>query len=1583
MMTRLLALFLVAAVPAAMPSPKVLLIAPPGESYVDQGLTALGIEHERIVPTELPRHSPFAADVVVADRDVARTGMTTSADLWREFVRYGGVFVGFRTSDPEPWLPVPLIHDRGYETARLLVPEHPAFTTPNTLDLKALQATHGGSIYHALAELGPGWKPLVEAGAPLGWDKREARSGGPHYGMAELAYGKGRILLVELIPAYNWFRDEKGNADSPGAKLFANLMAYALANASELAAKRPPAQPIAGAVASLRELLPAPDRAVGIAMDENWTITQQGPYTTKTDFRGVRTFLHADRPSETGNFIQASTTLTLPAKAEGPLLLQWYESDTYCGGNERILGGAKHGQVALDNRKAGYRFKQVLVNGQVAWEEDVLGRNVQPAWQRFHTLDIAPLLAPGATSADISLRVEDRQSSADLPFFIEVFFGRIALLAQPRPADALLAENGVPAAGQLLGPELSPVADGALQATAATTATWLVGVPEGTYRLALQVVDSPDGTGRIRLHGKGGNLGEWKLTANDGRAWWLLSDPVQLGVERLSVDFAAVDTPIAIQRLAAIPCPSLPSETVSQNQLPAPSSATVPLLLTENAGVERWREITAQTVPFARGVLRDPEEVALTTAEGEPVAVQTRPVATWPDGSIKILQTCFPATVPAQGTASFVLRAPNQNKGTLPVELTVQEKGDRIVVHTGPIRAELSTTHGRMVDAIFRGKLLLTSTKGDWDLVLEAEDGSQLHAATAPVTSTRIVESGPCRALILRQGWFVRADGTPTRLEYRIQTEFTAGSDELRVQTFLVNRDDAAEAYLQRWSLEVPWQQAQSGSLWLGDHERQARAGAVLYQHRENQVTWTGNESVARGEGACPGLVRLPGLVFGSRWFWQRFPQAIHFAEDRVVQDFIPRPLDNGDVPTEWAERMAKTTDKYPVGGIGYPQSPGKLGLFRLARGEALRQELLFRFTDASAPLPQLLARLDAPLRAHADARYMAGTRAYGQFHPRDQRLYPAYEDSVEAFLKGYLAKREKRREYGFENYGDDTFEWGYGPSFTYWSNSEYDHHHGFATEYLRSGDLRWWNEFEKTARTYADVVVIHHEVPGGYPQRGGPHHHNSTALWMPSDPRQGWVADHTHHAADSGHAWAEGMVDYWFLTGEPWAGEVVREMADWYVQIVAQNRYGAGGQERGPGWALVALSALARATNDPRVLAAGQSVADWIANWQDPVRGVVSVPISEQPSYEGGTVFMHGIVGRGLGRWYDVTGDPRTRQALLGVADWLVTEPMDAPGQFWYKQAPNCMHGYGATDQTLNALAYAYAFTGEERYGRVADALLGASGASVRGMSWFPQVLDLLADRRYPVTLATSADRAVAAPGTPAQWVLALHNTCEQPLQVVATLSVPTGFSGTAPAPFVLAPEGTEHLAIGLEAQQPTGTGEVALQLELRQPDGTTVTRHASVGVRAVPAIQRRQLAARDAAIHPPMKLVGTGQDAYIDDPRPADFSGNPLPADGDAGGWATWTFATPESCQLTLWAAAKWRDQKGNSLHLSVDGQPETVLGNTGEVGPWIWVKGPALVLSSGTHTIRIRTREEGIQLGSLWLTTLPDDSPPALTR
>jgi hypothetical protein len=168
----------------------------------------------------------------------------------------------------------------------------------------------------------------------------------------------------------------------------------------------------------------------------------------------------------------------------------------------------------------------------------------------------------------------------------------------------------------------------------------------------------------------------------------------------------------------------------------------------------------------------------------------------------------------------------------------------------------------------------------------------------------------------------------------------------------------------------------------------------------------------------------------------------------------------------------------------------------------------------------------------------------------------------------------------------------------------------------------------------------------------------------------------------------------------------------------------------------------LANATDGPRIRRAGRLVADWLLDSQAPIRGVVSVPISEPPSNEGGSTNMPGNEGRGQGRWNDASGDPRDRHALLGIAEWITTEPMGEPGTFWYKQSPQNSRRYSATDQCLTALTYAYKLSGDAWFADVAQALLARTGPNRRSMSWYPQSLAHLAERYSETDRATATSQ-------------------------------------------------------------------------------------------------------------------------------------------------------------------------------------------------------------------------------------------------
>ncbi len=1319
------------AVSAVAADPTVVLVASSPENLTAQGLDALGIEHRRVSLREFRDFSTLDADLLIWGFDESREALAPRQEEMAAFLRAGGVFLGFRSSGEDAWLPVPAAHDKAYAFGEILCPEHAIFTQPHALSEKELAQVHGGSVYRAFRGLGPGWIPLCSTGAEQAWDKTSPGGDGPCYGLIELPLGEGRLILCQMIPEYAWFRDAEGDRETPGAKLFETLVRYALANAPSRAADRPPRVAPESFRGDLADVVVTPGRRSGVPLTEPaWKYQSSGPYRWKVDRRGVLTFTHADEPSTAGNFAQLSGSLAVPPDTNS-LVLRWYKTDTYCGGREVQLGGKDHGQLALENYKREMRFAQVLVNGEVVWENDVCGPNPQPARRAVHYADVTELVRK-AGRCDVVLRVEDRKGSGEEPFAIDVFFAAVDLLTnlQLKPVADMKSEGfTVEAQAKRLAADkgvLETQYDG----------------PNGRFALAVCLTDGFEGRSKLKLLAAGKPLADWTLSADDGATWWAVAPPAELRTgDQLQVEITreGQESPCVAQ--LAVIAPELLAKPVAEaarvvHRGEVTEQVRFAVTVPETSGLARTDEVATAGLPFPRGCLTEEANVRVLDDGGQPVPCQFRPVGRWSDGSARTTVVAFPANVGADALARYTIEAGKNVTPGPEGALQLSEEADRICIDTGPLQAVFSKRKGTVVETLGRGAEVVKPAEAAWELVVGTEEGRTLRSGGETVSSVRIVERGPVRALLVRTGSL--ADEAGKQLDYRMTTELTAGSDLLRVEVSIVNREDQPEVYIKRWSLDFPVAGAETGRVDLGDRWCAANDGAVLYQHREDRLTWTGADAeCSRVEGKASGWVRLPGLVIGPRWFWQRFPQAVQFSPDKVRFDLLPEAFDSGDLPTRWRDRLLEMTDRFTVGGVGYPQSPGKMGLFRLTRGEALSQEFGIVADGAAVDAPPVgRERLVTPLRPVAEPAYTASTGAFGALVPRDPERLERYEQLVDRCYEGYLAQRRKRREYGFENFGDSTFEWGYGPSYTYWSNSEYDHHHGFGLQYLRSGDPRWWELCETAARQYRDVVVVH-DASDESGMRGGPHHHNATNLWMPQHEEQFWIADHTLHGCHVSHSWVEGLILYAWVSGDPWAEEVIDEMAGWYVRMVERNQFGAGGQERGPGWTLIALSALAEATQDEQVIAAGGTVAEWLLEHQDPIRGVVSVPISEQRSYEGGSTFMHGIVGRGLGRWCDVTGDPRVKNATIGIAEWIITEPMGEPGMFWYKQSPQNSTRYRPTDQVLTALSYAYTLSEDPRFADVAVALIDKTGPNVRSMSWHGQSLKhlwpLLKDKPAP----------------------------------------------------------------------------------------------------------------------------------------------------------------------------------------------------------------------------------------------------------
>lgn len=89
---------------------------------------------------------------------------------------------------------------------------------------------------------------------------------------------------------------------------------------------------------------------------------------------------------------------------------------------------------------------------------------------------------------------------------------------------------------------------------------------------------------------------------------------------------------------------------------------------------------------------------------------------------------------------------------------------------------------------------------------------------------------------------------------------------------------------------------------------------------------------------------------------------------------------------------------------------------------------------------------------------------------------------------------------------------------------------------------------------------------------------------------------------------------------------------------------------------------------------------------------------------------------------------------------------------------------------------------------------------------------------------------------------------------------------------------------------------------------------------------------------------------------------------------GEATWTFEIPAAGRYYLWCRARWDNECGNSISMSIDDAKPFTFGQDATYESWHWVRAPRrlaqLELTQGTHTLQAKNREDGVRIDQILL-------------
>ncbi len=629
------------------------------------------------------------------------------------------------------------------------------------------------------------------------------------------------------------------------------------------------------------------------------------------------------------------------------------------------------------------------------------------------------------------------------------------------------------------------------------------------------------------------------------------------------------------------------------------------------------------------------------TEAGTAIALQSRVLSRWPDDSVRWALLDWQVDLRAHQQRRFQVdphtTAAAISAGQPGIRLT--EQSDRIEVDTGPLHFTVPRNRAALFTEVrVQGRPVLDGPVTSFFDV----DGQRIVAQAPSIA--KVTEAGPLRVRIELRGHYARA------FDYVIRMDAFAGQQFVRVlHTF---EQHAPEPYVavRQLAIDVPMKLEgqrsyragnESGAPWSATVPDK---GFVLFQEDNDTLRVDGLRQPGQAAGWIDVHDARHGVALASRFFWQEYPQSFAAHSTGLTYNM-------------WAPEAA----------------PARVGM-----GAAKTHEVVVYFFGESRPPPDMLAALVQPPLAHADPSWIAATGALpnsvapnsttteflrqledGYRRYREHAEKERWDDSGQVRCADPVHERPRRGFFGMFNWGDWNFP-GYHDSTKgceAWGNLEYDMTQVLALAYAATGEPAYAEGMLAAARHFMDVDRIFY-----YPARPewvGMNHpknplHFSFALGGP----------------DLGHTWTEGLLSYYYLTGDERGLEAARGIADYLVRRLGGIT--AGGNPRQWGWPQIALIATYQATGTTAYLAAAREYAH---------RGMAAHPPDNVEQWK------MGILADALSYTHAVTRDPAIR-------DWLA------------RYAAAVMErGAGADARLFPAVAYVGRITDAQPYRRAAIA--------------------------------------------------------------------------------------------------------------------------------------------------------------------------------------------------------------------------------------------------------------------------------------
>jgi hypothetical protein len=568
-------------------------------------------------------------------------------------------------------------------------------------------------------------------------------------------------------------------------------------------------------------------------------------------------------------------------------------------------------------------------------------------------------------------------------------------------------------------------------------------------------------------------------------------------------------------------------------------------------------------VPMPRGYVFGCPPFGAYGLEGDELdlPIQSRPIARWPDGSIKWLLVDVAPSLPGAAAIDAIELRPTGRSRV--ADMGVVCGPDVVQVDTGVARFVFRTGDANVLSSV-ASSAGTAWLNGGIELILR---GRGTGVQQPVVTSVHALEIGPVCTIVAVEGrcdkvnplefvahWTVYAHSVIAVLDLRVRNARPAvhpggiwdlgDKGSVLIEEFaLVARPARDAALLGRqltagaapvvgpadaWSI---YQDSSGGEHWDSPNhvESDGSSGVAFRGYRvKGEPLPAVGEARWRAQPAL-GIISDSGTVgCAIRDFWQNFPKGLSWADGELRVGLFPR------------ERGRS---------------------IELQGGEQKRHRVAWAFSEnPTLDLEGLQAAAES-MQAIVDPFWVQATGAVRGL-VADLSSEPSWTEHVRTVVDGpnsFIERRESIDEYGWRNFGDlwadheAVLHTGPEPFVSHYNN-QYDFVGAAGLHAMRTGDPRWARLARECAEHTVDIDIYH--------TNGDRAAYNGGLFWHTDHYVPARTSTHRTYSRGNGaagkygggpaneHNYATGLLLHYWRTGDADALETVRSLADWVIAM-------------------------------------------------------------------------------------------------------------------------------------------------------------------------------------------------------------------------------------------------------------------------------------------------------------------------------------------------------------------------------------------------------------------------------------------------